>query len=97
MVVIHIQEVTSTQVTEIIAETLEDALFAYAIMLAIDGRHSLKQLLNTTTKVTQSKRWCSYSTMNNSPFTMYMGSGLPQNGNKRGLLSPLFFFVHFDE
>ena len=30
MVVIHIQEVTSTQVTEIIAETLEDALFAYA-------------------------------------------------------------------
>ena len=30
MVVIHVQEVTSTQVTEIIAETLEDALFAYA-------------------------------------------------------------------
>lgn len=30
MAIIHIQEVTSTQVTEIIAETLEDALWAYA-------------------------------------------------------------------
>lgn len=30
MVVIHIQEVTSDQVTEVTAETLEDALFAYA-------------------------------------------------------------------
>lgn len=30
MVVIHIQEVTSTQVTEITAETVEKALWAYA-------------------------------------------------------------------
>ena len=30
MVVIHIQEVTSTQVTEVTAETIEKALWAYA-------------------------------------------------------------------
>lgn len=30
MAIIHIQEVTSTQVTEIIAETVENALWAYA-------------------------------------------------------------------
>lgn len=29
-VIVHIQEVTSTQVTEVTAETVEDALWAYA-------------------------------------------------------------------
>ena len=93
MAVIHIQEVNSDQVTEIIAETVEKALWAYAHNACFRWSEWAGATAECYPKSNAIKKWCSCSTMNSSPFAMYMGNGSPLNGNKRAFT--LLFFCAF--